>query len=164
VLQFHVGESLSDFFFNARSGYRAQFRMDWRTGLEYNGNLIDGFRKEIASLPRSNLLARRLTSEFEDCGQLEITRSEVLESLDGHLSKVWFCARLISGGRHVTQLPSGVTGPRLRLTDETTWVTLARDDSDAWLDVKGAFVASNGLYQPKDPIDRAKWLQATGEA
>jgi len=164
VLQFHVGSELSDLFFNARTGYRAQFRIDWRMGLQYNADLIDAFRNQIVSLPRSELSARLLTSEFEDCGPHNISWAEVLDSLDRYLSKVWFCARLIGGDGQVTQLPSGVTGPRLRLDDGTTWVALSRDDADAWLDVKGGFVGSDGLYQPKDPIDRAKRLEATGEA
>lgn len=164
VLQFYVGETLSDFFFNARTGYRAQFRTDWRTGLGYNDSIIDGIRNEVVLLPSSELCARRLTPEFEDCGQLTVTWPHVLASLDRYLSKVWFCARLIGSGGHVTQLPSGVTGPCLRLDDQTTWRALSRADSDAWLDVKGAFVGPNGLYQPKDPIERAKRLHATGEA
>lgn len=164
VLQFHVGARLSDLFFNARTGYRAQFRSDLRTGLEYNRAFIDGLRHAIGSLPDMEVSARLLTPTFEDGGPLIIRWERVLASLDRVLSKVWFCARLMNGKGHVHQLPTGVTGPHLRLNEQTTWVALTRDESDAWLDAKGAFLGSNGPYQPKDPVVRAKRLQDTGEA
>lgn len=164
VLQFHIGEVLSDFFFNAKTGYRAQFREDWRGGLKFNGRLIDGIRNVIGSMQNPEVCARKLTPDFEDCGQLTVSWERVLVSLDRTLSKVWFCARLMNGAGQVIRLPTGVTGPRLRLDDHISWVALSRDESDSWLDVKGAFKGPAGLYQPKNPIARAKRLHATGEA
>lgn len=164
TIQFHVGEMLSDQFFNANTGYRAQFRRGWKRGLDYNRSIVNSIRTILARSPRLILLARRLTSQFEDCGAIEVTREQVCTSLDPDLSKVWFCARLITGAGQVTQLPSGVVGPRLRLDRDTTWAAVTRDEKCAWLDVKGAFVGGHGLYQLKDPIERAKKLEANGAA
>jgi hypothetical protein len=164
VLQFPVGEDLYDQFFNANTGYRAQFRRDWQTGLAYNRSIVTEMRSKLASFLPDEVLVRCLSSKFEDCGELTIPREKIYQSLDPDLSKVWFCGRLIVGDGTVVQLPSGATGPRLRLDEESTWAALARDESDAWLDVKGAFVGRDGPYQPKDPRERAKKLQSTGEA
>lgn len=164
ILQFHVGELLFDRFFNANTGYRAQFRRGWQRGLDYNRRIISSICTLVAASPRLILSARRLTSKFEDCGALEVTREQVSASLDPDMSKVWFCARLIAGGGKVTQLPSGVVGPRLRIDQYTTWAAVTRDEDSAWLEIKGAFVGSDELYQPKDSIARAKKLEASGEA
>lgn len=164
VLQFPVGEGLYDQFFNANTGYRAQFRRDWRTGLAYNRSIVAGMRSKLALLLPAEVSGRCLSPKFEDCGALTVPREQICISLDPELSKVWFCGLLMTGDGRVVQLPSGATGPRLRLDEQNTWAALVRDEADAWLDVKGAFLGRDGLYQPKDPADRAKKLQSTGEA
>lgn len=164
TLQFHVGATLSDQFFNATTGYRAQFRQNWRRGLAYNRSLIIQIQSAVAVLAPATFVARRLTHEFEDCGSMEVTREHVCASLDPALSKVWFCAKLIAGNGAVRQLPSGVVGPRLRLADQSKWAAITRDEQDAWLDVKGAFLGASGRYQLTDPVERAKKLAASGEA
>lgn len=164
TLQFHIGETLSDQFFNSTTGYRAQFRIDWQRGLNYNRTIIRQLRLAVVTLMPSTFSARCLTHTFDDRGPMTMTRDQACASLDTELSKVWFCGRLILGDGRVQQLRVGITSPRLRLPDGHTWAAIARDDQDAWLDVKGAFVGATGLYQLKDPIERAKRLAATGEA
>lgn len=164
TLQFHVGEVLSDWFFNANTGYRAEFRRSWRRGLEYNCGIVTQVRTLVANSPSATLPARLLTHKFEDCGSFVVTREQICASLVPDMSKVWFCARLISGDGRVAQLPSGVVGPRLLLDEHITWAAIAREDEFAWLDIKGAFIGTCGPYQPKDPIDRAKRLETSGEA
>lgn len=164
MLQFHIGETLSDQFFNAATGYRAQFRQDWQVGNSYNRAIIEALREKAASMLSSKVSTRLMTPKFEDCSPLALPRESILASLDSSLSKVWFCGRLMDGEGRVVQLASGVIGPRLCLNDQTTWAAITQNDVDAWLDVKGAFIGRNGIYQPKDPIARAKRLQASGEA
>ena len=164
VLQFPIGEGLYDQFFNANTGYRAHFRRDWRTGLAYNRSIVIEMRSTLASFLPAEVLVRCLSSTFEDCGALTVPREQICQSLDPDLSKVWFCGLLIKGDGTVVQLPSGATGPRLHVDEQKTWAALARDESGAWLDVKGAFLGHDGPYQPKDPLERAKKLQLTGEA
>lgn len=164
VLQFPIGETLYDQFFNAITGYRAQFRRSWQTGLSYNRNIITMLRDRIALTGPTEISARLLSPKFEDLGVVKVSREQICVSLEPDLSKVWFCGLLIAVGGKIVQLPSGATGPRLQLDEQTTWAALARDGQDAWLDVKGAFVGSDGPYQPKDPIARAKKLAESGEA
>lgn len=164
VLQFHIGVVLSDQFFNSKSGYRAHFRQDWRIGLSYNEGLIALLRTETQSRLAEEVEVRLLSPTFDDCGALRVHRSDIFTSLDPGLSKVWFCARLISPSGRIVELPTGTVGPRLLLEDGTSWATVSRDDCDAWLDIKGAFLGSGRLYQTKDPIARATKLHVTGEA
>lgn len=164
VLQFPIGATLFDQFFNSNTGYRAQFRRDWRAGLAYNRRIVAELRSKVESQLLTKVEARLITPKFEGCGVLTVSRKKICISLDPDLSKVWFCGLLISGDGRILQLPSGATGPRLQLDTHTTWPALARDEADAWLEVKGAFVGRNGLYQPKDPADRARKLNASGEA
>jgi hypothetical protein len=163
VLQFQVGTKLFDCFFNSRTGYRAVFRGGWESGLVYNQSIIESLRKHLAVLSASTLTARRVNGNFEDCGAITVTIHEVVRSLDPQLSKIWFCSQLLDDG-HVAQLPLGLTGPRIRVADDASWAAPHRDDPSAWLEVKGAFVSPAGLYQPKDPVRRAKRLQQEGDA
>jgi len=164
TLQFHVGEELSDQFLNANSGYRAQYRRDWQRGLSYNQHLIVGVRSIIAQKGPAEFPGRLLTPKFDDLVGRLTTRDEVLASLVPELSKVWFCAKLITVTGGILRLPSGAVGPHLRLDESTHWASISRDDADSWLDIKGAFVGAAGPYQPKSPIERAKKLQEKGEA
>ncbi len=164
ILQFHIGEVLSDQFFNANTGYRAEFRRGWQQGLEYNRSIVTRVRTLIANSLLLTFPARLLTHNFDDCGAFVVTHEQVCASLVPEMSKVWFCARLITGDGQVTQLPTGVVGPRLRIDERTTWAAIARDDESAWLDIIGAFIGSGEPYQPKNPLERAKKLQASGEA
>jgi hypothetical protein len=163
VLQFHVGSKLFDCFFNSRTGYRAVFRGAWESGLVYNHSIVESLRKHVAVLSAPTLTVRRVNGNFEDCGAITVTIREVVRSLDPELSKIWFCSQLLDDGQ-VTQLPLGLTGPRIRVADGVFWAAPYRDDPSAWLEVKGAFASPAGLYQPKDPVRRAKRLQQEGDA
>ena len=111
TLQFHIGETLSDQFFNAVTGYRGEFRRGWQHGLRYNGSLIEGVRAIVAEYSKPKFAARRLNSKFEDIGAMEVTREQLVAGLVPDLSKVWFCACLIEGDGRVSQLATGVVGP-----------------------------------------------------
>jgi hypothetical protein len=152
-----------DWFCNARTGHLAQFRADWETGLAYNFAIIDALRQHVRALPGSTVTGRRLSASFEDRGATTATVSQLVDLLEPRLSKVWFCTRLIQDSGLV-DLPLDLTGPRILLEEDNSWFAPYRDDFDAWLDVKGAFLGAAGAYQPKDPVDRAKKLQLTGEA
>lgn len=164
TLQFHIGETLSDQFFNATTGYRAQFRLDWRRGLNYNNLLIKRIRTAFGMRMPETFPGRRLSHKFDDRGPMTISRERACASLVPELSKIWFCGRLIVGSGNIQQLPTGITGPRLKLPGGTSWAAIWRDEASAWLDVKGAFLASDDAYQLKDPVERAKKLAASGEA
>lgn len=164
VVQFHVGANLFDWFANARTGYRAQFRHGWEIGLAFNRELVLALREVINEALPSVIAARELRGEFEECGRVEVTKSVFAASLTPDLSKVWFCTKLIGLNGGTSNLPSGLVGPRLTLSAGATWPAPYRDGADSWLELKGAFLGSEGPYQPKTPEVRAKKLESTGEA
>lgn len=163
VIQFAVGTDVFDWFFNARSGYRAHFRAHYSVGIEFNMRFINIVRDRLMRLPDA-VPGRQLNSMFQDCGKTMIEKSFVLASLVPDLSKVWFCTKLIQARGGVQLLPTGLTGPKLLLEGGIRWAAPYREEESAWLDVKGAFLGKGAAYQPKDPVQRAKRLHASGEA
>ncbi len=164
VVQFRVGATLFDQFFNSTNGYRAQYRRSWQLGLTFNRLTIENLRAVLSKSSATNWSGRLLNADFDDIGSTEIPRIQVLESLCARLSKIWFCTRLVTYNSGVRPLASGVGGPRLKLDDGTTWAAPTREDVDSWLEAKGAFLTESGLWQPKDPKQRALQLEKTGEA
>jgi hypothetical protein len=164
VIQFHVGQQIFDWFFNAHTGYRAQFRHRWEDGQAHNVELVTWLCGELRAIEREEISARRLSASFEDRGSEQAPVSRVLASLDPRLSKVWFCKKLIQHDGKVSTLHVELSGPRLVFDDHESWAAPCADESDAWLDLKGAFVGETGLYQIKDPELRAKEMQRLGSA
>jgi hypothetical protein len=164
VMQFHVGETLYDRFFNARTGYRAQFRHGSQRGHRFNRDLTSAIRDVVAVNLTGTITARHIVGDFEDVGTIEISCWHALQSLDPELSKLWCCGRLLLGdGRVREMIPSG-SGPKLRIDETTRWPAIVASDPDAWLELNGAFLGSDGSYQIKSPALRGKSLQAKGEA
>ena len=166
VVQFHVGIDLFDCFFNARTGYRAHFRGHYKCGLRFESQIVEALRLRLDAKLPDIVCGRELSGKFEDCGRAQIPKSFLNASLARYryLSKVWFCTRRIRLGGGIEDLRPDVTGPKILLDEDDCWAAPYPEDASAWLDVKGAFIGESGLYQPKDPIGRAKRLQATGEA
>jgi hypothetical protein len=164
VIQFHVGHQLFDWFFNGHTGYRAQFRNDWKVGHAYNRELVGMLRDELASGLEAEVVVRSLDVSFEDIGGKQVRRSRVLESLEPNLSKIWFSTELIDCDGQVRDLCVNLSGPRLVFDEYDSWAAPYADESYAWLDLKGAFVGGAGPFQIKDPIQRAKDLQRFGSA
>lgn len=164
VVQLPVAPELFDRFFNARTGYRAHFRAHHEHGLEFNSRIIEAVRRMLDAALPGVVVGRKLNCEFADCGHVEITKLFLVTSLTPNLSKIWFCTKLIRRDGGVQDLPPGVTGPRILLDGGQSWAAPYREHGDAWLDLKGAFLGASAPYQPKNPITRAKTLQATGEA
>src|SRR6266850_5583361 len=94
VVQFPVGSDDFDWFFNARTGYRAHFRMRYEFGLSFNEQIIEVLRRCLDTLP-DIVFGRLLNGAFEDCGPEEIPKLFLTRSLEPALSKVWFCTKLI---------------------------------------------------------------------
>jgi hypothetical protein len=162
VVQFHVGVKLFDWFFNARTGYRAHFRVQCESGLRFNGQIIEVLRLRLdRSLPEV-VFGRQLNGCFEDCGQAEISKAFLMDSLTLDQSKVWFCTRLIGRSGGVQDLPLGVLGPRILLDNDEEWPAFYREHEDAWLEIKGAYLGTGVPYLLKDPRTRAQEIHATG--
>ena len=165
VVQFPIGEQLFDWFFNAHTGYRAQFRSGCENGSAENARLVTILRGEVEGCMQGQVSARRLSTLFDDLGPMAATVQDVLVSLDPVLSKLWFCERRIGPDGGVKDLHVFRTGPKLVFDNACEpWSSLYADESNAWVDLKGAFVGDGDLYQPKDPAIRAQGLQARGTA
>ena len=77
VLQFLADPLLSDHFFNANTGYRAQFRYGWARGHAFNRALIVAIRHEIIATPSEVLCARRRVGRFDDCGEIHVSSEQI---------------------------------------------------------------------------------------
>ena len=165
VVQFPVGEQAFDCFFNSHTGYRAQFRKGAEHGSEQNSLLISMLRRELEAYESDSILARRLTCSFDDRAPMTASKQDVLASLSPPLSKVWFCAKLIRHNGGIDELTVFSSTPDLVFRGGfAPWRSVYAEDPNAWLDVKGAFVSSSGLYQLKDSMFRAKGLFCRGTA
>jgi len=140
TVQFPVREELFDWFFNAHSGYRAQFRKGWENGLAGNANLVARLRGVIAQHKPGSIAARRLNHKFDDLEPISANSQDIVASLDPSLSKVWCCERLIGSDGGVADLYVSRTGPKLVFGNECEpWSSLYAEAGGAWLDLKGAF-------------------------
>jgi hypothetical protein len=165
VVQFNVGAQLFDWFFNGRTGYRAHFRAHYACGLGFNSRIIEVLRRCLKARLGDIVRSRELNDEFQDCGGFQMRKDFLINSLEPDLSKVWFCTKRIRPDGGIEMLPTGVVGePRILLSGGDSWPAPYREGDAAWLDVKGAFLGQAGAYQVKDPIRRARKLQAKGEA
>jgi hypothetical protein len=164
VVQFPLGGRLFDWFFNAQTGYRAQFRIGRENGLEKNADLIRELRAELELSSATAVVIHRLTSDFTYKESRPGTIDEVAATLDEALSKVWACEKLITGTGKIQDLFVSRTGPKLLFTASDSWSSLYPEDGDGWLDVKGAFIGLAGSYQLKPPEVRAAKLEERGTA
>jgi hypothetical protein len=164
VVQFSVGSSLFDWFFNARTGYRAHFKSDYKRGLKFNDAIIEVIAATIHARTPDTFCVTQLDAEFKYCDSIVITREAfMVVSLASKLSKIWLCSKRIEAAGEVKMLPWAIGGPKIRV-GMSDWVAFCQDADAAWLEVKGAFSGNCGLYQPKGPIRRAQRLQQTGTA
>lgn len=164
VVQFHVGERLYDWFFNARTGYRAQFRHGSEHGRRFNRALTCAIRDILIPQSPATITVRSVVGDFEDVGTTEIRREEAAQSLDPELSKLWCCGTLLlADGRVRQMIPSG-SGPKLQVDATTRWPAIVASDPDSWLELNGAFLGPDGPYQVKALAVREQSLQARGEA
>lgn len=165
VVQFQLDKPLFDWFFNATSGYRAQFRIGSANGLAMNAHLICELASELTRFADADIALHRYTCEFTYKESTPDKVCRVATTLDPRLSKVWVCEKLIGRTGQIEQLFVSRTGPKLRLSETDSWSSLYPEDACGWLDVKGAFVPSVGRpYQLKSPEARASTLEERGSA
>lgn len=164
VLQFQISQRLFDYFFNSRSGYRAHFWASGKFGTQFNYKIIAQFCDQIEIALPNTISVRKLNSNYDDLGTIDIAKSFLIKSLNSNLSKIWACTKLIRVGGGSKDLPTGVTGSKLIVGSEKFWPEIYRDTDDTWLDVKGAFCAKKELYQIKTLGEREEGLHNNGEA
>jgi hypothetical protein len=173
TVQFPVRAHLYDWFFSARSGYRAQYWISQENGENFNRRVISRFKCTInCSLPALDVVgAHKIRVDNEGYtrrdfseGLHPINRSIVLNSLDPETSKVWICERL---------LPEEKGEARTLCVFEGLELTVRRwkhahapyPKADFWLDLKGGYVQRDGKVMPqpqKAPQVRARDIHCSG--
>jgi len=77
---------------------------------------------------------------------------------------VWYSTAVVNPAGYLRLLPSGISGEKVNVGLENPWMKICQKPGDCVIEVKGAFVGSNGLFQAKDPESRARTLSERGEA
>ena len=107
IIQVKVDPNLYDWFFNSRTGYRAQFWISADAGAAFNTEIIEVLRDFLTRhLPqrlvvrliwakRIKISAHEESREDYDIGDKTVPRGSVVRSLDPSVSKVWIGERLI---------------------------------------------------------------------
>ena len=194
IIQFKVDPDLYDWFFNARTGYRARYWISADAGAAFNTEITEalwGFLTRrlpqllgvrLIRAKRIKISAHEDSREDYDIGDKTVPRGSIVRSLDPSVSKVWIGERLMENkcGRlpdiGFATLREAARGPKLRVPLWRDAVNpLTRGDPGeglrapyplpeyAWLDLKGAFVGSDGsVKQLKDPKERAVGLNHCG--
>lgn len=181
IIQFRVVPELYDWFFNARTGYRAQFWIDPETGMHFNEALIGAAVGVLRDKLPDNLRVRRIEvqdnprSEW-DAGATNISRDRFLASLVPAASKIWIGERLYDAAGGPVELIGEET---LRAADESEaklsvprWAAAGKREGlyaphpaadCSWLDLKGGFLSADGTPQQLKPQEkRARDIHETG--
>ena len=187
IVQFYVTPQLYDWFFNARSGYRAQYWVSHAAGMEFNSRVVSKLANVLLGGLPSKVTARRIVVNVEgnsrhekDTGTMEIKRSELRRSLAPDVSKIWIGERLYGDGgvtdigiallADAARSPAKLRVPRWEEAihpksgekGEGLRAPYPAADS-SWLDLKGGFLeAKSSPQQLKSPRRRAEDIHACG--
>jgi hypothetical protein len=189
IIQFKIRPELYDWFFNARTGYRAQYWTSVENGLRFNNRLLSRLQGILAKRLSEELPVRKIEVSFQegtrcerDLGKTLFKRSELLRSLTPSISKIWIGEHLIgnrSGPLENILLPTisaaarspaelsiprwkKAKNPKTGEVGEGLRAPLPAAEY-SWLDLKGGFVAPGGiLSQIKPQDDRSKQIHDYG--
>lgn len=180
IVQFEIDSDIYDWFFNARTGYRAQFWVSPETGTNFNRNIISALKILLETKLPQDVEVRLIQSAFDghsredyDVGGDTVPRDSIIKSLDPSVSKIWICERKIRNDTGMMQdfslalfrgndphlcVPrwKDIKNPNTRQIGEGQRAPYP-DKKYAWLDLKGGFVSHTGkVNQPKSPACRAR--------
>jgi hypothetical protein len=164
VVQFPVSPNLFDYFMNGRGGYRARYLVAAECGAHFNAQLVELLVAILADCIPCTVAVRRLSKDFEDLGAAECDSGAFLASLAPRLTKAWMCTALIQPSGGVTPLALGLEIAQIGVPQRLPWRTFRRDCSDAWIDLKGAFLGPGRSLSVQSMEDRSRSLNRTGEA
>jgi hypothetical protein len=184
IVQFRVSRETYDWFFNARTGYRAQFWLGPDIGMAFNKIIVEQLSGVLSQCLPPTVGVRRICvnvasgSPDESCDEVScIPRETIIRSLEPDASKIWICEQLYDGPavapigigaliaaehdpklcvpRWTANAQEGVTGEGLRAPYP--------DANQSWLDLKGGFLGKDGIIiQIKDPQERAQQIHRRG--
>jgi len=167
VIQVRVTPEFFADFFNSSTGYRGMFRRGPRIGNATNAALVDVVRSRLSTALADTvdaLLVRGGMQQPELDGRRAIPRSTFMRSLDPSLAKLWYCTAEVHASGGIRILPSGIESGAIDVGLPDKWAAIRLDDGDCIIEMKGAFVGSCGLFQIKDPEERARVLSTKGQA
>jgi hypothetical protein len=173
-VQFRVTPTLYDWFYNGRTGYRAQFRISPDTGMKFNNRSLTAVVKALTERLAEAIPVRRISVRDDgascDVGEIiAYPRVELLRSLTPKITKIWIGEQLIQPSMGLmkdvlTLLPKAeklcvrgwpVEGEGLS--------ALLPCPEYCWLDVKGRFLSAKGEPdQIKSQRERAQKIHECG--
>lgn len=181
IIQFSVNRDVYDWFFNARTGYRAQFWVSPEVGLAFNQRLVDRLRVILCERLTAPVEARRIIVQYDgqtrqekDGGECSLRLWGIERSLVPQASKIWICERLIQpSGRDPENIGFAVLSSAQRSMPKLMVPKWSRNNGEglrapypeaecSWLDLKGAFICDDGARQLKVPLKRATDLFHVG--
>lgn len=189
IIQFKVHPNLYDWFFNARTGYRARYWISADAGAAFNMEITEAlWHFLIRHLPQ-HVNARRITTTYEgesredeDAGAATVTGDDIMRSLKPGASKIWICERLVQhNGSPIQDIGFVVLSDAERNLPKLfipRWANAEHPKTKelgeglrapyplpecAWLDLKGGYVRSDGrVEQKKSQVKRAKDINQRG--
>jgi hypothetical protein len=161
VVQFPVPPDLFDRVMNGIDGYRARYSVSPENGHAYNAEVILQVVGALAGLIPDTVQMPTIGPSFLVTGSAAVNRVDFLRSLEPDLSKLWMATVLIG---EPSGLPIAVEPVKIHVPDRPPWASLMQDAASSWLDIKGAFLGPDGLYQVKPVSQRNERLWRAGEA
>ena len=179
IMQFRLSPHLYDWYFNARTGYRAQYWIGPEAGTAFNKQIAKVLAEVLTHHLPTTVTVRKIdvnvegdSREENDVGAMEISRDEFLASLAPDASKIWIGERLYSpeGGK-VTQIGVATLLDAARSEAKLCvprWADAINpksgckgeglrapcpDHQYSWLDLKGGFLdfdGNPGQIKPQD--------------
>jgi hypothetical protein len=116
IVQFRVAPELYDWFYNARTGYRAQFWTAPEVGIKFNEQILIAVVKAVTDRLAEAVpvrLIRVRDGASCDVGKITACPEELLRSLKSKMSKIWICEDIIRTSRG----PMQSTLPLLRYAE-----------------------------------------------
>lgn len=188
IVQFQVEPGVYDWFFNARTGYRAQYWKAPEDGQRFNNACVSALVETLPGNPQETAIVRRIevvidgdSREEHDTGQSDISPELFFRSLNSGESKLWICERRMGKDGHdpehigLPTLVASARGPKLAVP---RWQFAQNPKTGeigeglrapyplaehAWLDLKGAFLKRDGTAdQQKNQELRASAIYNTG--
>jgi hypothetical protein len=170
-VQFEVAPELYDWFFNGRTGYRAQFWICTQRGLCFNETIVAALWTTLnGKLNRENTAHTvRVTGSLEeDIGTVQVMTAEVLASLEPAVSHIWIAEHLLRAdkGPMNTAFLEMVNPavPKLLVPRWDGYPSIGAPDPGVGsrLEVKGGFLSGGVSTPSKPPIVRARKINETG--
>jgi hypothetical protein len=170
-LQFKVCPSTYDWFFNARTGYRAQYMGNPEQGIICNKRLVQALKAAaIEVIAQDSIKAKRISiieKAHKIESEIEVSADFLKESFGSDDSKIWICECLYNSPVEELLLPLVRSSKNLQVkkwegSDDGLRALYPEESNLSWLDLKGAFVCNGTTFQLKGQEKRARQIHETG--